>query len=86
MKEKSWTLEDAQKIADEFPYTFYKPSEKVISLLKEGCLVKLIFMFESDDPEALRAERMWVEITTIESDRYMGTLSNDPYHIKDIKI
>jgi hypothetical protein len=82
---QSWKLEDAQKIADEFPYTFHKPSNEVVSQLKEGNLVKLIFEFESDDPDTPRAERMWVEITKVESGLFSGRLDNDPAHIKDIK-
>jgi hypothetical protein len=70
VQKRSWRLGGAQKIADEFPYTFYKPSKEVVSQLKEGNQAKLIFEFESDVPEAPRAERMWaermwVEITSI---------------------
>lgn len=85
MKTKSWHLEDAKKTAAEFPYTFYSPSSEVISQLKVGNEVKLIFEFESDDPEAPGAERMWVEITTITDDGFTGTLDNEPAYIQDIK-
>ena len=85
MTNRSWHLEDAHKIADEYPYTFYKPSSEVISQLKVGNEVKLIFEFESDDPEAPRAERMWVEITSIADDGFTGTLDNEPAYIQDIK-
>lgn len=33
MTEKSWRLEDVQQLADDYPYTFYKPSPAVIALL-----------------------------------------------------
>ena len=85
MSQKSWNLDDAQKIADEFPYTFYKPSKKVVSLLEPGNQAKLIFEFESDDPEAPRAERMWVEITEVNVDGFVGYLDNHPAYIKDLK-
>lgn len=86
MTKQSWKLEDAQKIADEFPYTFYKPSKEVISQLTEGNIVKLIFPFESDDPEAPSAERMWVIVKKLgENGSFKGVLDNDPYHIKDLK-
>ncbi len=65
MQNRSWKLEDAQKIAEEFPYTFYKPSSEVVSQLQVGNQAKLIFEFKSDDPEAPRAERMWVENTDV---------------------
>jgi len=85
MNNKSWELKDAQKIADEFPYTFYKPSKKVISLLKSENQAKLIFSFESDDPEAPRAERMWVEIESIKNNVFYGKLDNFPKYIQDLK-
>jgi len=82
---KSWSLENAQKLADEFIYTFYKPSEEVVSLLNAGNQAKLIFSFESDDPEDPSAERMWVEITEKIGNKFVGYLDNDPAHIKDLK-
>jgi hypothetical protein len=86
VQEHSWKLEDAQILANEFPYTFYKPSSEVVSLLKEGNEVKLIFEFESDDPEAPQAERMWVEIKEIKNGKYVGTLDNDPAYINDLNL
>lgn len=85
MQNRSWRLEDAQKIADEFPYTFHKPSKEVVSLLSAGNQAKLIFEFESDDPEAPSAERMWVEITDVKNGIFSGYLDNDPAYIKDLK-
>ncbi len=77
-------MEDAQKIADEYPYTFYKPSKQVISQLQVGNQVKLIFEFQSDDPKAPRAERTWVKITSFDGERFCGQLRNHPAQIKDL--
>jgi uncharacterized protein YegJ (DUF2314 family) len=85
VQKRSWKLENAQKIADEFPYTFHKPSKEVVSKLNAGNQAKLIFEFESDDPEAPRAERMWVEITSVNDGVFSGYLDNDPRYIKDLK-
>jgi len=85
VQEKSWQLENAQKIADEFPYTFYKPSPQVIAQLEPGNQAKLIFRFDSDDADAPQAERMWVEITEVSGDGFAGYLDNDPAYIKDLK-
>ena len=82
---QSWRLDDAALIAAENPYTFYKPSSEVVALLRPANLVKLIFAFESDDPAAPRAERMWVRISRIEGERFYGVLDNDPRHIGDLK-
>lgn len=85
MQSRSWKLEDAQKLADEFPYTFHKPSKEVVSQLKAENQAKLIFEFESGDPEAPRAERMWVEITEVKNGVFSGYLDNEPAYIKDLK-
>lgn len=85
MLNQSWSLENAQVIADEFPYTFYKPSQQVVSQLRPGNQAKLIFTFESSDPETPRAERMWVEITEISDNGFRGYLDNDPAYIQDLK-
>ena len=81
----SWRLDDAEVIWKENPYTFYKPSPAAMSLLRPGHLVKLIFAFESDDPKAPGAERMWVRIDRIENKRFFGVLDNDPFYIRDLK-
>ena len=85
VKEKSWSLVDAQKLAEEFPYTFYKPSSQLVSQLKPGNQVKLIFEFRSDDPDAPSAERMWVDIAEVSNEGFYGLLDNDPAYIKDLK-
>lgn len=85
MQNRSWELEDAERIADEFPYTFYKPSKEVVLQLRVGNLAKLIFEFESGNSEAPRAERMWVKITKVEAGKFYGCLDNDPTHIRDLK-
>jgi len=84
-EQPSWRLEDAAVVAAENPYTFYKPSAEAIALLRPGNLVKLIFAFESDDFDAPRAERMWVQIDCINKDWFSGHLDNEPRHIKDLK-
>ena len=85
VRNRSWKLEDAQKISVEFPYTFHKPSKEVVSLLKAGNQAKLIFQFESDAPEVPSAERMWVAITEVKNGIYSGYLDNDPANIVDLK-
>jgi len=82
----SWSLDDADPIAADNPYTFYKPSREVIARVRPGDVVKLIFRFESDDPEAPAAERMWVMVDECLADGgFRGRLDNEPRHIKDLK-
>lgn len=83
----SWHLEDADPIAAENPYTFYKPSRELISRVRPGEVVKLIFCFDSSDPEAPGAERMWVLVDEILSDgSFRGRLNNEPRYIQDLKV
>jgi hypothetical protein len=82
----SWHLDDPRATAASHKYTFYLPSSEVISRVSVGEVVKLIFCFESEDPEAPRAERMWVLIDRIDgSGGFSGRLDNEPRHIRDIK-
>ena len=83
----SWHLEDADPIAAENPYTFYKPSHELISRVRPGEVVKLIFRFTSDDPAAPSAERMWVLVDEVLPDgNFRGRLNNEPRHIQDLKL
>jgi|GEM_PF-980014 len=82
---RSWRLSDAQKLADEYPYTFHKPSSQGVEQLRPGDRIKLIFNFKTDDSEAPGAERMWVEIREISNEKFEGVLDNDPAYITDLK-
>lgn len=83
----SWHLDDADQIAAESKYTFYKPSREIIERVKPGEVVKLIFRFESEDPEAPAAERMWVLVDEVQGQgRFRGRLNNEPRHIQDLKL
>lgn len=82
----SWELDDADAIAAAHKYTFYKPPAEIIAQVRPGETVKLIFVFESDDPEAPRAERMWVLVDAVNDDgSFAGRLDNQPQWIKDLQ-
>lgn len=82
----SWSLVNADELAAEYKYTFYKPPRELIEKISVGEVVKLIFRFESDDPEAPGAERMWVLVEEIRKDgTFKGRLDNDPKYIQDLK-
>lgn len=81
----SWRLVDADPLAREHKYTFCKPSRELIATVKPGEVVKLIFEFDSDDPDAPGAERMWVRVTRVEpGPKFVGALDNYPKYIKDL--
>lgn len=82
----SWKLRDLSEITRNSKYTFFKSTSEDIAKVAPGEVVKLIFDFESDDPSAPAAERMWVIVDSIdEGGRFTGRLDNDPVWIKDLK-
>ena len=82
----TWTLENADDVAAHNKYTFFKSPREAIAPVRPGDIVKLIFVFESSDPEAPRAERMWVIVDRIDGDgRFFGRLDNQPRWIEDLK-
>lgn len=84
---KSWHLANADEIAQENRYTFYKPSDRIIQKVAVGEVVKLIFRFESEDPDAPAAERMWVLVDEVgPQGHFKGRLNNEPRHIVDLKL
>jgi hypothetical protein len=83
----TWQLEDADALAAAHKYTFYKPSRQLIGKVKPGEVVKLIFKFDTDDPEAPGGERMWVLVDSVEPDgTFRGRLNNEPRWITDLKL
>ncbi|ATD62822.1 MAG: immunity protein Imm33 domain-containing protein [Janthinobacterium svalbardensis] len=81
----SWHLTDAADLAARHPYTFYKSPPEAIAQVRPGEVVKLIFAFHSDDPQAPGAERMWVLVETIEPHgHFTGKLDNMPGYIADL--
>ncbi|NCU66893.1 DUF2185 domain-containing protein [Acidovorax sp. 210-6] len=83
----TWTLDNADALAAQYRYTFYQPSPAVIARLAPGDVVKLIFRFESSDPDAPGAERMWVIVDEVlPQGRFKGRLDNQPRHITDLQL
>ncbi|TDY34193.1 DUF2185 domain-containing protein [Janthinobacterium sp. 75] len=81
----SWHLTDAADLAARHPYTFYKSPPEAIAQVRPGDVVKLIFAFHSDDPQAPGAERMWVLVEMIEPHgHFTGKLDNMPGYIADL--
>lgn len=82
----SWYLANADELAAEYKYTFYKPPASLLERVTSGEVVKLIFRFESEDPEAPAAERMWVLVDEVFGNGcFRGRLDNQPRHIRDLK-
>lgn len=80
-------LEDVEKIAREYPDSFFIPPEAERRSQKIGGLVRLHFLLEEPGEDEPRAERMWVEVTREcdASQPYEGTLTNEPAFIEDLQ-
>ncbi|APA67166.1 immunity protein Imm33 domain-containing protein [Janthinobacterium sp. 1_2014MBL_MicDiv] len=82
----SWHLADAAELAARHPYTFYKSPPEAIAQVRPGEVVKLIFAFHSDAPQAPGAERMWVLVDTVKANgHFTGKLDNMPGYIADLQ-
>lgn len=82
----TWHLADAAARVKEGKYTFYRASPDEILKVRTGENVKLIFAFESADPKAPEAERMWVLVDSIDgTGGFTGRLDNHPAWISDLK-
>lgn len=87
MTNQNWHLDNARDIAKENPYTFYVPSDELIKMLKVGHAVRLIFVNDArTETDTMRAERMWVEITHIDGNDFIGKLDNKPYENKHLNL
>ena len=83
----TWQLENADEIAAANKYTFFKSPRETISMVRPSEVVKLIFVFDSDNPDAPRAERMWVIVNHVYPDgSFVGRLDNEPQWIQDLKL
>jgi len=83
-KTGSWKLTDSEQLSKEYKYTFYKPSREITKKLKVGNIVKLTFEFDSSNSEHPSAERMWVEITEINGEKFKGKLDNHPFYLHEL--
>ena len=77
----SWYLDNVYDLSKASPYTFYVPSPEVLDILKVGDLVKLIFVMEEPEEDNFRGERMWVEITYVKGNSFIGKLDNEPLRL-----
>ena len=82
---QTWTLDDAEERARKHPYTFWKPSHQLTEKIRPGDLVKLIFVLTERGPDDPHAERMWVEVTEVTDQGFVGTLDNIPQYIPDFE-
>lgn len=77
----NYTLRDCAEQNRLYPELFFIPKPSDINSLQVGSIVKLIFI----NLHTSESERMWVTITEINQDEYVGLLSNNPELITGLK-
>lgn len=76
-----WELRSAEQNHAVHPDTFWIPSIDERKNLQVGQAAKLIFDIESEDQEGnihVQGERMWVIVSEIINDEYIGILASKP--------
>ena len=79
-----YEIEDPRPIAAGAPYTYDLPSENELLALEPGDLVRASFRSVPASPE-WGAERMWVELQSIEENRLLGKLANIPSDMPQLR-
>jgi hypothetical protein len=81
-----WWLENAEERNAEAPDSYFIPPREKRESLQVGDLVKLLFAYEPVKPGAPTVERMWVEVVSAVPPSYVGTLANQPTHIRSLVV
>ncbi|HCU85478.1 MAG TPA: DUF2314 domain-containing protein [Methylophilus sp.] len=79
----NYTLDNGEKLNQEFPETFWIPSQVERENLLPGELVKLIFRISLESEQ--HVERMWVMVKERTTNGYIGELDNDPYCTNELR-
>ena len=87
LRRKLWgkyKIEDPRPIKADAPYTFFLPSNDRLNALEVGDSVKIVIQ---SIPAGLDydAERMWLEIVSIDGDNIKGSLDNEPFDMPQLK-
>lgn len=75
-----WELESGEARHEQSPATFWIPPREDRENLRVGQAVKLTFHLEGDDDGAVvtQVERMWVWVSEVRPDGYVGILDDQP--------
>lgn len=73
-----WGLLDAEAQHEAFPDAFPIPTRQERDALQPGDLVKLVFVLDPPPASGPNAERMWVEVRSVDEGAYDGWLTNAP--------
>jgi hypothetical protein len=83
-----WSLQNVEDAARADPRSFFIPDLAERCSQSVGDEVRLHFLLTAEGPDLPGAERMWVDIVekSGKPPRYVGVLTNQPVHIRDLKV
>ena len=87
LRRKLWgkyEIDDPRPIKADAPYTFFLPSEDRLNALEVGDTVKIVIRSIPSGVD-YEAERMWLEIISIDGDNIVGSLDNKPFDMPQLK-
>ena len=80
-----WSLDNAEKLHEQHPRSFFIPSAQRRQDLRPDDMVRLVFLVHGDEPDTVSGERMWLcDLRRHDDGRYVGTLTNTPVAIQDL--
>lgn len=82
---KDWRLDDAERLHQENPRSFFIPSADRRRGLRHDDVVRLVFLVTAEPREA-SGERMWLTDIERHGDRYVGVVTNEPVYIEDLSL
>jgi len=85
MEKSAFTLEDPRPTQAAAPYTFFLPDARRVEAVGPGDHVKLIFIPTADGTK-YGAERMWVEVVSVDGPAFRGKLDNAPDDIPGLSL
>ena len=81
---QSWSLSNCALLAQRYA-TFYRPSDRLISKVTIGDLVKVGFQYLDAAIDQGPNEKMWVHIEQIDGHgNFVGRLDNQPFAFDDL--
>ena len=80
LDDDGWELESAVERHRQYPNKFEIPSEEERTSLQPSDMVKLLFLFLTNDEAEpiIQCERMWVTVQEIAETNYVGMLESPP--------
>lgn len=72
-----YNIIDPRPIALSAPYTYFLPDDDLLKAIKEGDYVKAV-VAAIPPSEMYEAERMWIQVNSVDADWLEGTLYSEP--------